>query len=144
MTRSSLPRSVVGVALCGTCVALSMAWAVPQDSKSDEARKFLEERKAVLEKLVEIHRQAAEVGAGSLDAVRLAQKELLEAELDLAEQPSERVEILERLVKTMQDREEYLEQLRNARGGSPIDVLKARAARLKTQADLSRERRQLK
>jgi hypothetical protein len=77
----------------------------------DDATKLLEDRRSVLQQVVELQRASYHRGEAKFDSVLLANKELMESELELAERPAQRIEIYERLVKTMQEMEDVLHRL---------------------------------
>lgn len=109
---------------------------------SPEAKKLLLERRNVLKEIADIQSKAYASGEVQIHDVLLTNRELLEAELGLAEQKDQRVAICERLAKTLEEIE-AISQRRHASGEvTTIDVLKSKAARLKAQAQLANERSQ--
>jgi outer membrane protein TolC len=114
------------------------AFAAAADSP--EAKKLLIERRNVLKEVNDIQRKGYERGELQLPDLLLTNRDLLEAELELADDKSQRIAICERLVKTFEDIE-AISQRRQASGEiTIIDVLSTKAARLKAQAQLANER----
>jgi outer membrane protein TolC len=114
------------------------AFATAADSP--EAKKLLMERRNVLKEVNDIQRRGYERGELQLPDLLLTNRDLLEAELELADDKSQRIAICERLVKTFEDIE-AISQRRQASGEVTImDTLNSKAARLKAQARLANER----
>src|SRR5438552_2732596 len=114
MPRTNLRRFVLLIAPAALLLALPIAWSAPRPPRADDARKLLDERRSVLQQVVELQREAYKRGETKFDSIFLAEKELWHADLELAEQPAQRIEIYERLVKTMQELEEMSHSLYKA------------------------------
>jgi outer membrane protein TolC len=133
----SLGRTMLIVLPCGL-LAAAFTLATPPDSA--EVKKLLLERRNVLKEITDLQSKAYESGQVRVDSVLLAQRDLFEAELELAEQQSQRLEICERLVKTLEHFEAVSQKQHSSGVVSSIDVLSSKAARLKAQAQLANER----
>jgi hypothetical protein len=125
----ALPFSLLAVASAAT----------PDAGMPPEARRLLLERRDVLKQLSELQLKSYQQGEASFAAALLAYRELLDADLELADQRFERIEIYKRLLKSMQDLEATTKELFKAQEASITDVLSSAAARLKVQADLINE-----
>jgi outer membrane protein TolC len=123
-----------------SCGLLAVASALAASPESEEAKKLLLERRNVLKQIIDIQSRGYERGEIRLDSFLLAQRDFFETELELAEQKSQRIEICERLVKTMESIEAVSQRLHSAGEVSIIDALTSKAARLKAQAQLANER----
>jgi outer membrane protein TolC len=97
------------------------------------------ERRNVLKQITDLQSKAYESGQVRIDSVLLAQSNLFEADLELAEQKSQRIEICERLVKMLENIEAVSQKLHAAGEATIVDVLSSKAARLKAQAQLTNE-----
>lgn len=136
MFHPTLRRAVVFVAPVPLLVAICAAWSPPIASRDEDATKLLQERRTVLQQVVELQRDAYRRGEAKVDFVLLAEMDLLEADLELAERPSHRIEIHERVTKAMQELENISHRRYEVGQASQADCLKAKAARLRAQADL--------
>ena len=113
---------------------------IARAADSPEAKKLLMERRNVLKEVNDVQRRGYERGELQLPDLLLTNRDLLEAELELTEDKSQRIAICERLVKTFEDIE-AISQRRQASGEvTIIDTLNSKAARLKAQARLANER----
>jgi outer membrane protein TolC len=133
----SLGRALLIVLPCGLVAAAFTLAAAPE---SAEAKKLLMERRNVLKEITDIQAKAYERGEVRLDSLLHTQRELFEADLELAEQKKQRIEICERIVKTLENIEAVSQRQHGAGEASIIDVLSSKAARLKAQAQLASER----
>ncbi len=124
-----------------TLLVLATAWSGAAGPRTAEERKLLERRRAVLERLVEFEQAAYEQGRERLDRVVDARLELLEAELELAEGPAQRVAIRARMVAMLEKLEEGCRRRSEAGLATSADLYRAQAARLAAQVALLRERR---
>lgn len=133
-----MSRRAMLIVLRGLLAAiLSIAAAAPD---SPEAKRLLQERRDVLRQIADLQGKAYESGQARFDSLLLAQSDLFEAELELAEQRPQRIEICERLVKTMEGIEAVTQRLHSSGEVGTVDVLRSKAARLKAQAQLASER----
>jgi len=130
-----MSRALLIVSLLGMCCA-----AIAAAADSPEAKKLLMERRNVLKEIADIQRRGYARGELQLHDLLLTNRDLLEAELELADDKSQRIEICERLVKTLEDIEAISQRMQAAGEVTIIDVLSSKAARLKAQAQLANER----
>jgi RNA polymerase sigma factor (sigma-70 family) len=106
----------------------------------------LRRRLQILEQIAKVSRTRMRVGGGDvsllLKAELKAEIDVLDAKLELARTPAERVAIRKDIVKHLRDLEAALKRV-SAVGGvraiSPEEALRAEAARLQAEADLLRE-----
>jgi outer membrane protein TolC len=131
-----LGRAMLIVLPCGL---LATAFTLAAPPESAEAKKLLMERRNVLKQITDLQSKAYESGQVRIDSVLLAQSNLFEADLELAEQKSQRIEICERLVKMLENIEAVSQKLHAAGEATIVDVLSSKAARLKAQAQLTNE-----
>lgn len=109
----------------------------------DQARPKLQllqkERIDSLRKVVEVSTALVKNARLSPAEALQAQQELLKAELDAAENRTARIEILRQFVDLQSKMEENAKELQSSGRGTEIQVLKARASRVKTQIALEKE-----
>jgi outer membrane protein TolC len=127
----------------GLSLWLSTAALAQQPALDPEVEKILRERLAVLEEAARLFQQAYSAGQTSLAGTLSANKELFEAQLELARTPAERVQVREQILKNAEALEQAVEKIVQAGEGPRMDLLRARAARLRAQADLVQERKLL-
>src|SRR5262245_20401907 len=84
------------------CCLLATAYTLAAPPESAEAKKLLLERRTVLQQITDLQGKAYETGQVRIESVLLAQRDLFEADLELAEQKPQRIDICERLVKTLE------------------------------------------
>ena len=108
--------------------------------ESPSAEKLLNERLDVLQQIAVELRKGYRLGETDLASVLAAEQDALAAQLELADTPADRISILEKMVKNAQQQEEGTEQLYRDKAASSVDWLKAKAFRLRVQADLARAR----
>lgn len=106
---------------------------------ADEAEKKLQERLAVLEEIARLELVAFRMGQTSYLSVLVAQRELVQAKLEQTKDPIKRIEILSEQVRLANELEEAVQRLVEAGQAGRVDLLKAKAARLKAEADLAEE-----
>ena len=104
--------------------------------RSDEVEAALKERLAVLVELQKLTPQAYQNGEASFDEVLAAERDVLSAKLELAATPDERIATLEQMLENAQRLEELTGQLAQVQEASRTDALRAKAHRLRVQADL--------
>lgn len=107
-------------------------------SDSQALRKLLEERKALLRQAVGVAVEEHRAGRIDLDSVLTLRRDLLNAELELAASREERIELYGKLVEHARAWENTTAELYKSGGATQVDVLKAKAARLRSQIDLER------
>ena len=131
------------VALVVGCVSGMGSSALAQEKDqvhSPEVFKLLTQRRDTLRSLLEIREQKYRTGLVQNDVVFAARNLVFEAELELATSGKERIAVLEKHVKNLQDFEKF--QSSRARTGESTQeaLLQVRATRLATQVALLRER----
>jgi outer membrane protein TolC len=132
--------------LVGAALLAAATWAAESAKPSrDEAAKqvkaLLKDRRDTLEKMVDILTQQFQQGTVDFHRVAIATDRLCDAEFDLAANRAERIAALERKLKNLADAEK-LTQSRFEMGlhATQLDVLEAKAARLKAEVQLLREK----
>ena len=110
------------------------------DTKSDDVEKLLRERLQTLVEVARLQEQAYKQGESSFDSVLSAQTEVLTARLELAKTPPERISIREELVAAARQLQDVTERKYQAQQATQTDVLRAKALRLRADADLLQER----
>jgi outer membrane protein TolC len=106
----------------------------------DAAREILQERLAVLSEIANLQRKGYESGEIQLNDVLASEADVLFAKLELAQTAAERIAILETMVENARRLEDVVERLAEAAEATAVDRLKAKAFRLRAQADLVRAR----
>jgi outer membrane protein TolC len=133
MIRQSIALFVL-VGCCGTVAA--------QDSSLDpDVEKILRERIAVLQEAANLQRNAYRSGEGTFHSTLAADQALREAQLEVAKNRAERVRIREDMLELAETLERSARQLAAANQGTRMDLLSARAHRLRATADLMLERK---
>ena len=122
------------------CILLATTFAIAAPPESAETKKLLLERRNVLKQVADLQGKAYENGQVRIEPLLLAQRDLFEAELELAEMKRQRIDICERLVKAMENIEAVTQKQNRAGERTIIDILSSKAARLKAQAQLANER----
>ncbi|MEX2118860.1 MAG: TolC family protein [Pirellulales bacterium] len=107
-------------------------------SDSEKLGKLLEERKAVLGEAVRAAERGYHAGRLGVDSVLALQRDLLNAELELAAGRKERIELYSQLVENSTALEKAVAALFKSGQASHVDYLKAKAALLQSQIDLER------
>ena len=130
-------------AFCALSLALIPIQAVmAQDRKLDpEVEKVLRERVTVLQEAARLTHESHRRGTIAFTRVMAADQAVLDAELELAPSAAERVRIRESLLQNLQELEKTVEQLVQSGEAPQMDLLNARANRLRAQADLLLERK---
>jgi outer membrane protein TolC len=122
-------------------VVVATSIAVAQQGRSETpVAKLIEERNQLLRKRVELVKAQYETGVASLEAVILAERELLQAQLDLATTAKERVAIRETQLKIAKEHEKRAEALFASGLRPESELITARIDRLTAQINLIRER----
>lgn len=132
-------RSLLPHLLGHEAAALSIAHHAHNRKGGPPVAKLLDERLALLGEIVELYQAAYKSSEVSFDAVASAQRDLLQARLELANSANERVKIRREMVQVSQYIEKVTKQLFQAKQTSKPDMLKATASRLRAEADLKRE-----
>lgn len=137
MPTFKLPFTVFIVAL----VAASFAVAQPEtEGRADSLVQLFKEREDTLKKLVDFARIKYDQGVGSLQSLNAAEKQLLDARLESATNPRERIEILESQLRLAINREEVIAKKVKVAAAAPTDLMEAKVDRLNAQIALQRER----
>lgn len=135
MIRQTVAPFLVLLAACTGTVSA-------QDKSLDtDVENILRERLAILQEMANLRRDAYRTGEATLHSTLAADQTLLDAQLELAKNPAERVRIREEMVKLAETLETSARNLLVTKEGSQIDLLSARAHRLRAAADLMLERK---
>jgi hypothetical protein len=126
-------------------VISAIAADVPPSTPADAVKQLeslLQERRDTLRKIVEYVQAQEKTGAFDLpDAIRVS-NELIEAELELATSKAQRIALQQKFVANLKRIEQFLQ--RSAEVGRGTDAtkkhLEAKAARLKAEIQLAREK----
>lgn len=133
-----IARTFTSLLLC----LLVAASVEAQDKAIDpDVEKILRERLVVLQEAAKLQREAHRSGAAAFSATIDADRAVLDAELELATTKAERVRIREAMLKTATTLEMTVSELAKAAETTQADVLRARANRLRAEADLALERK---
>ena len=143
--RTNGKRLVVVGAAVGAVTVLSGLIAAPNAEKpsSDQRQQvedLLNERIKVLEQIVNLQQAAYQRGGAGIDEVLSAQIDVFVARLELAKTRQERIALRRNLAEAAKVLEAAAKQRFEHRAGTEQDYLKAKALRLRAQADLLRER----
>jgi hypothetical protein len=113
------------------------------EKKSEQAAAIeglLKQRRDTLQEMVDFAEEQYRAGHVQQDAVVRASESLIEAELDLATDKTERIALRERRLEIMKRMEEYTKAQREVAKANNAEVLAATAERLKAEIELLRER----
>jgi hypothetical protein len=130
-------------------VLVSAAGADPplpqQNETAKQVESLLKERRDTFRQLVDMLGQQHRAGIVTEVSVLRATDQLLDAELDLASTKAERIAIREKLVANLRKLEKLIEGMvqagvRGADAPTIEDALRAKAARLKAEIQLLREK----
>lgn len=145
-------KSRVFFSVLVVAVAVGAAWfavaADPEDSEhaalDAQLKKLLMERRDTQQQLLEAVTKSYKAGVTTVESVFRAHNALLAAELDLAEEKSQRISILERQVKTLKALENHIAELysHGLSGGEFETYLASRSQRLQAEIELVREKSQ--
>ncbi len=117
------------------------AWnAVIQQPDDPQLRTLLEARRDTLKQLVELVNMEMDIGHSAYTELSAANLLLTEAELETAGTPAERIACSERALESYREIERIVEALAEIGTVKAVDVLLARAARLKAEANLNEAR----
>jgi hypothetical protein len=112
--------------------------AGPPDGKDAKLKELLQERLAILRKLVQVTTTDYQAGKASFERVHQASRALLQARLDVCESDKERIALLEEAVGLARNYEKNAVQRYKAGVAPQSDVLTATAARLESEIALER------
>ena len=101
-----------------------------------EVEKTLKERLSLLQEAAKLQRQVYQSGQASLSSVVSADRAVLDAELELAPTSAERLKVREAILKNAETLEQMVEQLVKTAQATHLELLTARAHRLRAKADL--------
>lgn len=105
----------------------------------DTLKELLQKRLVVAKELLDATMQGFHQGEMSVDQVHEAKRAYLNAQLDLAEQPNDRIRVLTELVKEAAEWEKTVLQRVQTGDLGRVDGLKARLYVLETRIALARE-----
>lgn len=126
-------------ALSVLIIGLGMApHATGSGADSEKLKTLLDEHRAVLGEAVRLAEQGYRAGRTDIDSVLTLQRELFEAELELAESGEQRLELYWKLVEHSAGMEKVSAERFKTGQATQVDVLKAKAVRLQSQIDLER------
>jgi outer membrane protein TolC len=124
-----------------TTICLFALFVGPLSARADDAvQSLLKERLKVLQEIAELRTTAFEAGQVGMTAVLAAQREVTLAKIELAAALAERVAAREELVAIAKRMEETTAARYEASVASRVEVLEAKAFRLRAEADLAREK----
>ena len=104
-----------------------------------QAETKLRERLAVLEEIVKLEMAVFKQGEGSFLAVLLARRDVVLAKIEMTNDPNERIEVRTQHVQIAREIEELCQKGFEEKSISRLELLRAKAARLKAEADLADE-----
>ena len=141
----SAAKRTLPVIATAVLLATMLGWLAAGESSnsptdSERVREILNERLEVLTAIAKLQRQGYQSGETDLASVLAAEADVLSAKLELANTSEERIAILEQTVENARQLEEVTHKLLETRSGSRVDALKAKAFRLRAEADLLRTR----
>jgi uncharacterized protein (TIGR03067 family) len=110
----------------------------PPKAENKRLRELQQERVKVLEEQLKMRSERIKDGRDSALALIEVHRELADAELDLAETNEQRLAILGRLVKRLQDAEQHVTDLQAAGVQTALGVGQVKAARLKAEIQLEK------
>ena len=129
-----------------TAIVLGQATHSPaaDDSKKKAAtshayihvKHLLKKRLEILQEIAKLQRTSYLRGEASLDSAIRSQVDALQAELELATKPDKRVAIRKKLLKQATELEAAAKKQFEAKEGTKADMLRAKAFRLRAEADL--------
>ena len=139
------------LALSLAVTTIVFAQAIPSSAADDSKKKatanhanvhvrtLLKKRLDVLQQIAKLRRAAYLQGEAGLNSVIRSQLDVLDAQLELAVKPAERIAIRKMVLKHARELEAAAKTRFQAKQATSIDVLRAKAFRLRAEADLLRE-----
>ena len=114
---------------------------MPQKNLQAQLKDLLVQRRDILRASTQEIEKAYEADVLSLEQVLESQRELLRAELDLAQTKEQRIAVYRQLAKNLTKHESYVKALYEAerRGGEAFRYHQVKAARMGAEIDLLRE-----
>ena len=147
MFRSTAIWLQLGLLVGSLLVALPVTAQQPREPAKDiaaEVRDLQANRAAVLQRLLDLSFAGYREGEFPLDPVLAAQHDLMEASLEMAETPDQRIAVLETLLKITKRTLEAAEKLHKRMEVSACDTLRAKAALMGVEIKLLQERAKAK
>ena len=131
-----------GFAILAVCIGMTALTNAENSAAApdEEVRKLLTERRDTLRDRLHAVEASFKIGLTETTVVVAAENELLDAELELANQPADRIAIREAVVANMKRIEDRTRQQLDNGAALQQDVLLAKAARLQAEIELLRER----
>lgn len=137
MMRYSTLIAVV-LSLCGFSAIAAPGAKEAAKPSSERLRELQKERVKVLKEQIEGQMERVTLGKDPLLQLIEAVRELADAELDLAENPSQRVSAVERLAAALSVYEKQISDLHQAGLQNKQNVAQIKAARLKAEIQLEK------
>jgi len=141
-------RPKLQVALSVAVTAIVLGSAMPSAKAEDPGKPpakgasvetLLKKRLDVLQQIAKLRRAAYLAGEAGVNSVIQSQLDVLHAKLELAGKPAERIAIRKEILKQARDLEVVAGKRYQANAATQIDLLAAKAFRLRAEADLLRE-----
>ena len=133
---------LVTLFVSGVVVLMSgqQSGTVAQEGQTKAVKRLLAVRVDTFRSAEEIFRQRHQAGNVGPDEVRRAVLSRLEAELDLADSKPARIALLEKQLEVAKALEDMVSKRQKAATATNLDILRARAFRLKFEIALEREK----
>jgi hypothetical protein len=128
---------LVLASIAGVLYGSDESLANTQEPEDHELRELVEARRDTLKEVVSLINEQEDVGRVSISEVSRANTSFFEADLEAARTPKERIACFQRAYEAQQRTEQRTEIGLNVGTVKPVDVLLARAARLKAEAELN-------
>jgi outer membrane protein TolC len=138
-SRDHVCRYAVGAALLLLGVGVLQA-----QQPADEIKSLQKERIEKLVQVVEILTQQFISGRGSMESLRDAERELLKAELELSENPKERIAVIQKVSKDATNLARIAKMGFDAGKFAKTELLQAEAFELEIRIHLLKEQQKLK
>lgn len=134
-----LSRRLVSSSYLGTIAAVVATTAIVTASGAaqkgeSQTEKKRQERIAVLDEIAKLEQAAFQSGETPLTSVLLARGELLEATLEMTKLQEDRIAVLKEHAAVAKQLEAALQEQVNLAQATRVNLLKAKAARLKVEA----------
>ena len=129
--------AIVAVCICMTAFTNAENNEAAPDGK---VRQLLTERRDTLRERLDAVEASYKSGLADTTVVIAAKTELLDAELEMANQPADRIALREGLVANMKQIEDWTRQQFDSGTALQQDVLLAKAKRLQAEIELLHER----
>jgi hypothetical protein len=139
-TRASI---AIGLVLLFVIAMFSRAEEPKPAGENTKIKELQKERVAILKDVARLAMEGLRVGQGTPEELRVAQRMLMDAELDLCGSDKERVEVLEKHLTQAQDMEKMMDKLAKAGILGTKSALVAKADRLQLEIALARAKEKL-